>query len=472
MTLLQRLGAAFRPAKPIARRSVDAAPYRPWTMGQGGGRLSSESLAAAGPLRIRARRAYANYPHARAAVEAWVTALVRTGARATPTHPDDDTRGLITAATDVWSESATLDGLTDWYGLQADAVRAMVIDGEALLQMIDTPLGLRLRQLPAEMLDESVDRDLPGGGFVVGGIEHDSWGRRLAYWIRRENPASPWAGYGAPERIDAADIIHLFRPRGAGQVRGISWLEPVLGKLNDVDRLSDALLKGASVAASFAGFVEQDGMPGVDETAQQPFAFSDRQEIEPGTIRVLPPGSKVNFASPQQAQQTNEFMSSELRAVAVGMGVPAHLVSGDLTGANYSSLRADLVSFRQRVAQIQYQIMAPQMLQRVHERAVTSLAMMGDLDAPDFWTNRRAWTAAEWIMPAQPWIDPKKDAEGLSALIDAGLMSRTEAVAERGWAVASLDKQIAADRAREARLGLSFGAATVARQPKEESEDD
>lgn len=70
-------------------------------------------------------------------------------------------------------------------------------------------------------------------------------------------------------------------------------------------------------------------------------------------------------------------------------------------------------------------------------------------------------------MPAQPWVDPKKDAEALRELMDAGLMSRREAVAERGWSIEALDREIAADRAREAELGLAFGA-----KPSDKESDD
>ena len=42
------------------------------------------------------------------------------------------------------------------------------------------------------------------------------------------------------------------------------------------------------------------------------------------------------------------------------------------------------------------------------------------------------------------------------AEIDAGLASRRQKVAERGWSVEELDAEIAADRERESAAGLSF----------------
>lgn len=453
------------------RRAFEAAsPARGWGQQRPFGPVVSETLAASGPIRSRARAAYANNPHARAAAEAWVSALVGTGARATPTHRDADHRENIAAAIETWSGEADADGRSDWYGQQADIARAMVVDGEALLLLIDTPRGLRLRQIPAEFLDGSETRDFGSGRQTVGGVEFNAAGTRVAYWIRPESPTSPFSTGAAAVRIDAANVLHIFRPLGAGQVRGVSWLAPILLKLNEIDQLSDALLVGFKTAAMFAGVLSNEN----DMTGDQPF---DGQRtgsimndgIEPGTIKILPGGYKLDMTTPPQAQQAPEFLSAELRAVAAGMGVPAHLVSGDLRQANYSSLRADLVSFRQRVEQIQYGVLAPQLLRPVHSRAVQSLVLSGALSAPDFETRPTDWTGAEFIMPAQPWVDPKKDAEALRELMSSGLMSRREAVAERGWSVEALDREIAADRAREAELGLSFGTNPT---PKESVNDD
>jgi lambda family phage portal protein len=469
-TFRAALARIIAPPRPLSTRRFEAGPndWRPIS----GGRIAADTLAAAGPMRRRARRAYAENPHARGAVEAWVTALVGTGARPTPTHPDPDARGQITAAVDRWSEVADLDGVADWYGLQANLARAMVIDGEALLMLIDGPEGLRLRQLPAELLAEEETRDLRGGAQIVAGVEFDSYGRRVAYWIRPELPTAAWTGYAAPRRVSADDVIHLFRSLGAGQVRGVSWLAPILAKLSDVDELSDAILKGFKVSALHAGFIEDAtnlGGPLPYEGDQQGGVVT--VDMEPGTIKRLPAGTKVAFNSPQQAQQAPEFLSAELRAVAVGMGVPAHLITGDLSKANYGSLRADLVAFRQRYEAVQYGPIAHQLLRRVHGRAVASLILSGDLDAPAFESDPRAWTAAEFLFPAPPWIDPAKDAAAYRDLIDAGLMSRRQAVAERGWSVEALDVEVAQDRAREASLGLTFGGRAATPQVEEESAD-
>lgn len=472
MNLLNRTRTAVARliAPPTKSRRFEAVYGRRWSAAPFG-RMASESVAAAAPLRNRARDAYANNPHARAAVEAWVTALVGTGARALPKHPDANSRAAIATALEDWADDADINGLTDWYGLQAEIARALVIDGEALVLQIEGPSGLRLRLLPAEMLADDETRDLGGGRQIVGGVEFDGQGRRVAYWIRPELPAAAWLTLAAPERVDAADVIHIFKPLGAGQVRGVSWLAPVLLKLGEIDQLSDALLVGFKISSMYVGFLENTNDLAVTDGGA---ALFGTDKLESGTIKVLPAGHKLNFSAPQQAQQAPDFLAAELRSVAVGMGVPAHLITGDLSKANYGSLRADLVAFRQRYEQIQYGTLAPVLLRRIYGRAVTSLILAGRLAADGFESDPRAWTAAEFLFPAPPWIDPAKDAAAYRELIDSGLMSRRQAVAERGWSVEALDEEIANDRAREGALGISFGTAPAAKlqQQQEPQADD
>lgn len=456
------------PAPPVtATRAIEAAGGgRRWETTRPIGATGTAVSAAVATVRGRARAAYANNPHARAAVDAWVTALVGTGARATATHADTEIRTAIGAAVEDWAEVATVEGRVDFYGWQAEMARTMVVDGEALALMIDTADGLRLRQIPVEYLDGGLNGTLQGGGYIAAGVEFDGLGQRVAYHIRPN--LSPWEVQPVAQRIPAADVIHLFAPIGAGQVRGLSWLAPVLLTVGDLDGLRDALLTGFRVAALHGAFLKNENDLAGDLPYDGQQIGSILQEgLEPGAIRVLPNGFDVKFSSPQYAQQAPDFLSSELRAIAVGVGVPAHLVSGDLSEANYGSLRADLVAFRQRAEQKQHGVLVPQMLRPVYVRAVTSLALAGKLDLPDFWTAPRDHTRADWLFPAPPWIDPAKDAAALKDLIDAGLMSRRQAVAERGYSIEALDQEIAADRARERALGLSFGVAPAVSPPAE-----
>lgn len=461
-----------RKAEPLQTRRFDgAAGGRRWSSAPSFGRTGPETLAASAPIRSRARYFVANNPWASNGVSALVSGLAGPGIKPASQHPDAGSRASIGAAFGTWAKRADAESRTDLFGIQAAAVRAMIVDGEAFLHMETRANGLRLRLLPAEMVDESDTRDLPNGGYVVAGVEFNAAGQRVAYHVLKARPTEVFASTYGTIRVPAEDMLHLMHPLGAGQVRGISWLAPVLLRLSELDQLEDALAVGVKTAAMFAGFlVDQNG-------TGEPFDASDESGIltrglEPGVLQRLPSGFDIRFSTPQQAQQTAEFVSHQIRAIAAGLGVPAHLVSGDLREANYGSLRAGMVAFRQKLEQIQFSTIIPQLCGPIWERAVSALILRGDLPAADFEAAAALWLGAEHYPPPMPWIDPAKDVAAIRDALEAGLMSRRQAVAERGFDIETLDAEIAADRERETRLQLNFTPRAATPEPKKDVGDE
>ena len=96
--------------------------------------------------------------------------------------------------------------------------------------------------LEAEHLPINLNTELPSGNVVRSGIEFDSLGRRVAYHLYKSHPEdgrlAPMSGQGGLEtvRIDAKEIIHLYRVLRPGQIRGEPWLSRALVKLVDADR--------------------------------------------------------------------------------------------------------------------------------------------------------------------------------------------------------------------------------------------
>ncbi len=456
-----RWPSLFRSAKPTPRaqtRAFDAAAGgRRWPSAREYfGRHVAETTAAAPVIRARARHVTANNAYAANGVAAWESALVGAGILAASAHPDEGVRTEIDNAIDAWSRECDADGLTDLAGIQSQVARALVVDGEAFVHMATDADGLRLRVIPAEMVDESDTRELPNGGRTVAGVEFDAYGRRVAYRVFAHRPNEIFGTTAETVRVPAADMLHIMRPAGAGQVRGVSWLAPVLLRLRELDGIEDALAVGVRVAALHAGFLTDLNGTGALPFGDDQIGSVMNEGLEPGTVRVLPSGFDVKFSTPAQVQQVGELLSHEIRAIAAGLGVPAHLVDGDLRNANYSSLRASLVAFRQRVEAIQFQTLIPQLVRPVFERAVTSLILSGRLDVSG---DPADALAADYFPPAQPWVDPAKDIAATREAIDGLLMSRRQAVAALGYSVERLDREIAADRAREARLGLTEPAA-------------
>ncbi|MFQ3623609.1 MAG: phage portal protein, partial [Acetobacteraceae bacterium] len=193
---------------------------------------------------------------------------------------------------------------------------------------------------------------------------------------------------------------------------------------------------------------------------------------EPGSLLPLPPGADVKFSSPVEPVRYNEYLTAHLRAVAAAVGVPYEHVSGDYEGVTYSSVRAALVEYRRRIESYQFHYMVRQFCRPVWRRFITLSALAGTIPADSFAREPEAYLAAEWLPPRFDFVDPKKDAEAEVLLIERGLKSRAMAVAERGYDVEEIDRQIAADRDRARELGLSFAPPSARRPAPAESRDE
>ncbi|MEP7365620.1 MAG: phage portal protein [Acidobacteriota bacterium] len=459
-----RTGFLTRALAYFGVRRIEAASDRRWTGGASPrfGSYSSETNAVSETVRAKSRALAVNNPWIANGVAAWSGNTIGAGIVPTSQHPEPETRKVLDAAFKRWCATCDLDGRTDFYGLQAGMFRGTVVDGEAFIQFVTEPDGLRLQLIPAELIDHAETRELGGGARIIAGIEFDARGRRVAYHVRPLDPSAIWESYAPPVRVSALDMVQLCRPLGPGQVRGLSWLAPILLRAGELDQLEDAALVANKVAAMHAGFLTDQngaatGFP-VDGTQIGSIMESG---LEPGTLRVLPSGFDIKFSAPQQSAQLIDFAKLQLRGIAAGLGVPEYLLTGDLSNANYSSLRAGLIEFRARIEAVQFQTLVPQLLQPVWERFIVHAVLTGEIDAPDFEARMPDYFACEWIPPAQAWVDPEKDAKATAAMIASGLTSRRRAVAAQGYSVEELDAEIISDRQRETGLGLSFGPETT-----------
>lgn len=406
--------------------------------------------AARGPLARRARYLAGNNALAASGVEAWVSALVGTGIKPQSAHTDPEVRAALNLAFESWTDDADADLLTDFYGLQALMVRRMVIDGEAFALLLNTEAGFRIRLIDAEQVDASLNRVIDNGR-IVQGIEFDTQGRRVAYHVLPERPGMPFAVVQQPVRVPAEDVVHLFKPETPGQVRGISWFAPVILRLADLDSWRDAQLVRQKIAAMLAGFVTS-----VDGTGK-PFDGEQTGSnlvggLEPGTLKFLDPGQDVKFSTPAGiGVEVIDFAKITEREIAVGLGLPAAVLTGDLSDVNYSSIRAGLVEWRRRIESLQHGVVAFQALRPIWRRWAATEVLSGRVS-----TTVNAALPVKFIAPKQAWVDPRSDVEAELEAIAGGLMSRREAVTSRGVDIEALDAEIAADNERASTLGLVF----------------
>jgi lambda family phage portal protein len=326
--------------------------------------------------------------------------------------------------------------------------------------------------IPSEMLPLNRNESVSGGNVIRQGIEFDRIGRRVAYHFLRRHPGdiTDPGTLGETVRVPASEVVHLIDPIDAGQLRGVSRFAPGIVKLFLLDQYDDAELDRKKVAAMHALFITTPAPQEAFDVAESDEDGERTLDLQPGQITMLEPGEEVQTSAPADVGQTYEpFQYRTLLQVSAALGVPYAYLSNDMLKANYSNSRLALLEFRRRIEAYQHAVMVWQFCRRVWARWMDVAVLSGALDIPDYEERRREYNACAWLPPKWDWVDPLKDARAEIEQIDAGLKSRTQALAERGYDAEQVDSEIAADKAREKGLGLNFTAASA--QPEEAQND-
>lgn len=467
MALLQtikKMMPRFRGRKPnILGNAWDAAGHGKrlknwWPSSESVNSLLAASL---GILRSRSRNAVRNNPVASNAIEAMVVNCIGTGIKPQSKAPDSDFKEELQELWLEWKDEADITGTCDFYGLQALICHSMMEGGECFVRLRVRPdknlsVPLQLQTLESEHLNDTLNERASNGNIIKQGIEFTPDNERVAYHFYREHPGEQILfSNGESIRIPADEILHIYKPLRIGQIRGVPWLSKVLLKLYELEQYDDAELVRKKTAALFAAFItrlDPDGnLMGEGPEDEDGLALV---ELEPGTVQLLEPGEDIKFSAPSDVGSSYEtFMRQQLRFIAIGMGITYEQLSGDLTGVNYSSIRAGMIEFRRRCEMLQRHTMVFQLCRPVWNKWLQMAVLSGRINLPD---NSFKYRSVKWIPQGFEWVDPLKDQQADQMAMKNGVKSRSQVVSEYGFDAEEVDKEIAADNARADKLGLKY----------------
>lgn len=426
-----------------------------------GGSANAEVGMAAATVARRARDAVRNDPYASRIVDLWTGNAV--GAGITTRWPDQ----RHADAWRRWAESTACDaeGRLDLYGLQALAMRAVVESGECFVRFVmvppspANPIGLRLQVLESDHLD-TARNGMVDGVPTIQGIALGEAGAPIGYWLHRLHPGAAWllpGGGLASDRIPASDVLHLYRKRRPGQLRDVSWLAPVLLRLRDLGDYEAALLMKAKIEACLAAVVTEEGDEALTGAASGLLRDAQGRTVEsfePGMILYRRGMGSVEVVNPSGGGSHAAFARRALEAAAVGAGLTYDQVSGDLTQANYSSLRAGKIEFRRLCEQVQYGMLIPMLVRPIADRFHAQGALLGlwAAEMPDGLSH---------VPPAHEMIDPLKDTTALIAQVRAGFVPQPEAAGAFGY-----DFRQAVEMIREANALLDEAGISLDTDPR------
>jgi lambda family phage portal protein len=389
-----------------------------------------------------------NNPHAESALRTIVDDAVGWGIVAKTTNAS------ALDAWNAWAGSTACDahGQHDFYGLQKLVMQTVVESGEVLVRRRirrpedNLPIPLQLQVLEPDVLDTAKLGTLSNGGRIVHGVELDALGRRVAYWLLPEHPGSALGmGSLSSQRVPASSVLHIFRGRRPGQLRGASWFAPVLLRFKDFDEFEDATLMKQKIAACLAVITSD-----VDGTAPA-LGTADRTQspeldlLEPGAILNVPPGRDVNVVQPPTVREYSDYVATSLRGIAAGLGVTYEDLTGDYTDLPFSAARMSRLRHWARVEDWRWRLLVPQFCGPVWGWAMQAALIAGVV---------REEPVAKWTAPPMVMIEPDK--EGLAHMrnIRAGITTLSEVIRERGYDPVELLEEMAADNQTLDKLGL------------------
>lgn len=426
-------------------------------------------------LRARCRDLRRNNVWAASAVRELAANLVGRGVRPRFRHESDSELRLAGEAWDEWAQSTTEADAADretFYGLQAAAFESVVDGGEALLRRrfrrlsdgLTVPLQLQL--LEGDHLDTLRDLERgQTGNKVVQGVAFDAIGRRMGYWLFPEHPGDTFQTTLALSSnfVPSSEVRHVFRSERIGQVRGVPWGAPCALRLHDFDAYEDNERLRMVIATAYAGWVEDAAGPDVSFTdgllaaAAGEKAKDDQGQpidrLKTGTVEYLPQGKKITFPSPPQNEGFGAFATYDLRAIARGYGLPAWLLSGDLSQVNFSSIRADWIAFQRDLDVWRDRILVPHLCEPALRwwRDAAELVDILTPGQPD--PGRLRW---EWIPPRREMLDPRTEVMAEIESVRAGFKSLSQVVSSLGSDPEKVLDALAEDLAGAKARGLTL----------------
>jgi lambda family phage portal protein len=413
-------------------------------------------------LRKRARYERDNNTYCSGMAETLANDTIGTGPRLQLRTEDRDLNRRVADAFEEWTAACGLAEKLRTYR------EARAIDGEGFLVMLPNPalptaVKLDLRDYEADQVTSPFSAYLDDR--AVDGIEFDRFGNPSVYHVLREHPGDfGVAGlFGQFDRVPAWMVLHWFKKRRAGQVRGVPEVTPALWLYAVLRRYTMATLSSAEVAALFAVLLKTTMPPDADTP---PIAPYDTTELVRGQIAALPEGYEAQQMKPEHPATTyDQFEAAVIRSIARCLNMPFNVAAGNSSGYNYASGRLDHQVYHRMIGVDRY-FLETHVLDRVlrvwlNEARLADPALVEGLDFSRLPRHRWGWDGFRHI-------DPSKEAVAQSQRLVNGTTTLEMECAEDGNDWREVADQTAQERAYYEELGLPYPGDNAATLPAPE----
>lgn len=411
-------------------------------------------------LRTRSEQLFKENHYARGLIQRLVTNEVNVGlfpesdpdSRILKTDNDKLTTWseLVEARFQMWADSPTT---CDYFQestfgqLQQTARREALICGDVLVVLSQSQ---RTKMPMIRLISGSRVRtpmESPRAGHTIKhGVEIDSLGRIVAYWVTQDDLSSKrlpaygeksgrriaWLLFGTDKRLD--------------ELRGEPLYSTVLQSLKELDRYRDAAVRKAVVNSIYAMFIKktQDKpgtLPitggavrrvdyGVNPTASNPTdrPFKIEQSMPGAVLQELQTGEEpVGFNSQGIDLAFPDFEAAIIHSIAWANEVPPEILTLAFKN-NYSASQAAINEFRQYLNKI-WKNFGQSFCTPIYCEWLVSEALLGKVEAKGFleaWGDPTqfdifgAWSRVAWYGSVKPTTDTLKATRGSQVLVQEG----------------------------------------------------
>ena len=294
---------------------------------------------------------------------------------------------------------------------------------------------------------------------VVHGVQKDTWGRPIGYYVYKTHPGDLKSYQSGLETkfIRAENMSHLKFVRRLHQTRGVSVFHAVITRLDDIKDYEEAERIAARVGAAISLAITKIG----DYSSEAASGTTGRtMEMAPGMIfDNLAPGEKVELIDPKRPNVALEgFRSAMMRAVAAGTGSRHSAISRNYNGT-YSAQRQELVEGSVHYRRL-FSYLVHAFYQPVWQRFVDAALLSGALRLTPGVVPASLYRP-EFRPPSLPWIDPKKEIDAMAVAVQQGFKARWQVIRDLGGDPRQVDALLESDpfdvRPEEKEDGLQEG---------------
>lgn len=441
-----------------ARAEYEGASYSRRTANwRRNGRDANAELNAATQIALRgiARDLTRNNPFAASAKKKWADYLIGPGITG-QVYRNGKVDKDLTALFKRHCESVAVDPLSksNLYGLQYQAAGTIVESGGVIARRRwrrksdGLPAPFQVQLLEPDYINMQLSGPTITGGSRILGVELDAIGRLSGYWLYSGHPGAILPGGLDSKLVAASEVAYAFRPDRPEALHGATWFAPVIVRLKDFGDYEDAQLVRQKIASCYTVFRTGVADPDDGDTDSNGRPLDDNPllgAVEPGIIEDLPEGADVKFAQPPGVDGYEPYSRVSLGAIAVGVGLPYEVLTGDLSKVSFISGRLGRLDLKQSVETVQWQIIIPQLCEPVGRWFLEAAELTGaDITGCE----------VRWTPPRFPMASPETEVPADRDAVRGFQKTPSQVLRERGEDPDTFYAEYAADMARFDEFGL------------------